>query len=71
MLHGKTQTDLLSYRSEQESWNCGFSKYTHRTYTIQAADSKGAVNSHLTNIVLKIFNILAIKCVAIVLKTHN
>ena len=37
---GKTQTGLLSYRDQLESWNFGFSKY--RYCTIQVANNKGA-----------------------------
>ena len=37
---GKTQTSLLSYSDQLESWNSGFSKY--RYYIICVANNKGA-----------------------------
>ena len=37
---GKTQTGLLSHRSYLEAWNFGYRNY--RSYTIQAANNKGA-----------------------------
>ena len=38
---GTTQTGMLSYRDQLESWNFGFSKY--RYYTIKVVNNKGAV----------------------------